>query len=97
MRTWTYLAIAGGLLNVVDAVLTMRAIENHNAVEANPILALVIALSVPLFYLVKFGMAGLFCFLAAYASSSRFARAGIAVGVGTYLGIGAYHLAGLLT
>jgi hypothetical protein len=96
MKPWTLLAVCGGWLNILDALLTMRAVEHQIATEGNPLLAVLISSSVPLFYLLKFGVVVLFIFLASHASRNRFARGGIAAGVAAYVGIATYHIVGIL-
>lgn len=95
MKIWTVLAALGALLNVADAILTIRALDAGLATEGNPIMAVLITVSIPLFYLYKLGIVGLFGLLWFSANDQYLAKAGIVVGCGSYVGIVSYHLLGL--
>jgi hypothetical protein len=95
MRTWTILAIAGAGLNLLDAVLTTYAIGSGRAFEANPLMAVLLTVSFPLFFVAKLLVVGLFAVLAAN-QEKPLARVGLLVGLASYIGIGLYHMLGLL-
>jgi hypothetical protein len=94
MSKWMLAAIAGALLNVLDAILTMAWIHVGAATEANPILAPIFTVAgATTFLLIKFLTCFLWVALADPAKrGSLLARSGIGVGVAVYTGLLCYHI-----
>lgn len=87
---WGILAILGALLNMADAALTVIAIQDGLAVEANPLTRWVLGISIPLFFLLKIFVCALFMLLSGY-DDQPLARYGIALGFTVYLSVVLYH------
>ncbi len=94
MKPWLLAGIVGALLNGLDAVLTVRGIEFGYLRETNPLLATVLCLSVPFFYMLQGGVSVLFLILGV-KSDNVLARMGLTIGLIAYVTIGIYHLFGL--
>lgn len=95
MKFWIFLASIGALLNLTDAFLTVYSVGSRIATEANPVMAALLNISIPLFYAAKLLVAGLFIVLA-MNSKQALARVGIFAALLSYTGVTLHHLQGLL-
>lgn len=94
MKFWFFLSVVGAGLNISDAILTTYAIDARLATESNPLMALLLSVSVPMFWAAKVFVAALFI-IVGLNCHRPIARVGLGLSLLAYLLIVFQHLLGL--